>query len=298
MSATELPWKTDLKLNSEEAGLLASKAFDLPCDCVEVLGEGWDYLNFLADEEWVLRFPKRESCDAVLVREKGILDQLSRVSLPVAVPYFEYLGEPGEGYPWHIAAYRYIPGTPLAEIRDSVSFRNIPKSIGKFLAILHQVSTEIELTDPWDLGDGDNWERREFTESLAAYPADTRKKMEAFLDRPYPAKPDLPHVLTHADLNAEHILVDPTTGEVTGIIDWADACTSVRTTDFVGLYYFGGRNYASQAYAAAGIIPNDIEWHWLEHAVIAMCIGQIFYGWNDNKPLLVEQGLERATLFL
>lgn len=33
----------------------------------------------------------------------------------------------------------------------------------------------------------------------------------------------LPHVLTHADLNELNMLVDPATGRITGIVDWAEA---------------------------------------------------------------------------
>ena len=100
MSPIELPWKAEHRLESEEARLLARRAFNLPCNNVEVLGEGWDYINFLADKEWVLRFPKRAHCDKVLVREKNILDQLSRVPLPLAVPYIEHLSGPIDGFPW------------------------------------------------------------------------------------------------------------------------------------------------------------------------------------------------------
>ena len=53
-------------------------------------------------------------------------------------------------------------------------------------------------------------------------PAQHRAAVEAFLGEapPEPA-PDL--VLAHDDLGIEHVLVDPDTHAVTGVIDWTDA---------------------------------------------------------------------------
>ena len=48
-----------------------------------------------------------------------------------------------------------------------------------------------------------------------------------FMARPAPPDPS-PHdlVLAHGDLGAEHVLVDPATWRVTGIIDWSDAAVA------------------------------------------------------------------------
>lgn len=298
MSSNQLPWSAERRLSPAEVAKLARKALDLPCNTVEMLGEGWDYINFLADEQWVLRFPKRANCDTVLVREKSILDRLNGADLAVAIPDIEHLAGPREDFPWHFAAYRYIPGTPLNKVTDDASVKNLPESIGQFLATLHTVSTDVELTDPWDFGDHGDWKRREFEAAIAAYPTHLHKPMKQFLARPGPVEPELPRVLIHADMNAEHILVDPSTGDLTGVIDWADAHTSIRSHDFVGLYYLGGRDYASRVYEAYGSEPNEDEWRWLEYAAISMCIGQIFYGVKGSKPLIAEQGLRKIETFI
>ena len=44
----------------------------------------------------------------------------------------------------------------------------------------------------------------------------------------------------HDDLSPEHILVDPKTGHVTGILDWTDAILGDAARDFVALVAFGG----------------------------------------------------------
>lgn len=294
---SQFPWQAEYRVSTIEARHLAGLAFGLPCKQIEVLGEGWDYLNFLVDETWVLRFPKRSACDTVLIRERQILDLLNGQPLPLAVPNFEHFSDPQENFPWHFAAYPYIAGTPLSS-EGIAAPDNLSDVTGEFLSALHAIGTQTELEDPWPGDDDDEWARREFESSLTAYPSSMRRRVEAFLDRPPPHEPVLPKVLTHADLNAEHILIHPENGTVTGIIDWADAYSSIRTIDFLGLYYLKGRDAVARAYQAYRAKPTEQEWGWLEHAAIGMCIGQIFYGSNDNRPALIQQGLSRLENYL
>lgn len=57
--------------------------------------------------------------------------------------------------------------------------------------------------------------------------ADARAEVDRFLVTPPPrAQPPERLVLTHNDLGAEHVLVDPVTLAVTGIIDWSDAAVA------------------------------------------------------------------------
>jgi aminoglycoside phosphotransferase (APT) family kinase protein len=53
-------------------------------------------------------------------------------------------------------------------------------------------------------------------------PARHRPAIEAFLDMA-PPEPAPVLVFSHNDLGAEHVLVDPESAAVTGVIDWSDA---------------------------------------------------------------------------
>jgi aminoglycoside phosphotransferase (APT) family kinase protein len=48
-----------------------------------------------------------------------------------------------------------------------------------------------------------------------------------------------PDTLAHADLKPEHVLHDPTSGQITAVLDWGDACLSHATFDLaiVGLFF-------------------------------------------------------------
>jgi aminoglycoside phosphotransferase (APT) family kinase protein len=291
---TEFPWRAEHRVDPESAATLGRLAFRLPCKTVELLGEGWDFITYLADRSWVLRFPKRTECDRALIRERNILERLHRFSLPVAVPRFEHFSPARDGFPWHFAGYRYLRGTPLSHIRDEATMRAIAPAIGAFLAALHKDTFEVELPTPRDGGESRaEWASHTFTESVHAYPSDLRKQIKAFLQSPWPVAPDVPQVLAHADLLEDHILVNTTTTQLAGIIDWTDACTTIRSSDFVGLYYAGGRDFTARAYAAYGVEADDGEWQWLHHSAIAIGIEEVYYGYNDEQPSRLAQALER-----
>jgi aminoglycoside phosphotransferase (APT) family kinase protein len=49
----------------------------------------------------------------------------------------------------------------------------------------------------------------------------------------------VPYALAHADLKPEHILHDPTSGQITAVLDWGDACLSQAGFDLavIGLFF-------------------------------------------------------------
>jgi Ser/Thr protein kinase RdoA (MazF antagonist) len=309
----DFPWVAEQRLGPQDAGTLARLAFGLPCRTIEELGEGWDFINYLADDKWVLRFPKRAECDPVLVRERQILESLHELSLPAAVPRFEYFSSSCDTFPWHFAGYPYLKGTSLSHLDDEAIVNAVAPQVGEFLAALHQKHQkqqehqehqehqshiEAEIPSPWDEVLDNSWANREFNQSIAAYPADLCTRLDAYLQNSRPAEPEVPRVLAHADLLEDHILVDPESAKLVGIIDWADACTRIRSADFAGLYYAGGHACAARAYATYEVEPDDDEWRWLQHTAIIIGIGEVHYGHHDNQPQRVARGLTRIDRYL
>ena len=78
-------------------------------------------------------------------------------------------------------------------------------------------------------------------------PAPFRPRIEAFLHE----KPPDPHeiVFSHNDLGIEHVLVDPVTLEVTGVIDFSDAAMVDPAYDFGLVLRDLGPNAAETAFA-------------------------------------------------
>ena len=98
--------------------------------------------------------------------------------------------------------------------------------LAAFLSALHGVAPEVaaEVVRP-DPDPAEAWLEQvgeEYAEVAGDVDADLRAPVEAFLAAaPPPPARDL--VFCHNDVRDDHVMVDPGTGRVTGIIDWGDA---------------------------------------------------------------------------
>jgi aminoglycoside phosphotransferase (APT) family kinase protein len=203
------------------ARLLA--AHGRPAQSVRPLGSGLDHAAFEVDGDLVVRLSSQADPAArgrEVRREAELLRRVAALSpLPVPVPL---LVDPDGGW----LAYRKLPGEPLLGVPDPAAHATtVGAALGALLAVLHAQPPE----DWAGLADDDDtppaaWlgEAREaYAELTGTVPAERRAAVEDFLHAPPP--PAAPHrVLSHNDLGVEHVLVDPATGRVTGIIDWTD----------------------------------------------------------------------------
>jgi aminoglycoside phosphotransferase (APT) family kinase protein len=191
-------------------------------DAVVLLGEGLDNTAYGVDD-LVVRFAKEPDADeraAAVRREARVLAAAARVS-PVPVPE-PVLVLPERG----CLAYRRLAGVPLIGRRPGVDAPAVAAVLADLLAALHAVPVA-DLADVLEVDDEPlvAW-RDEAAEHYAEVrehvPAGSRAAVEAFLAAPPPPAAAGP-VFSHNDLGIEHVLVDPASGAVTGVIDWADA---------------------------------------------------------------------------
>lgn len=100
---------------------------------------------------------------------------------------------------------------------------------------------------------------------------------------------EYPLALNHGDLSEMNILVDPSTGHITGVIDWAEAKVSPFGISLWGLEnVLGSMNQQGWRYHPHHRALRDLFWQTFETA-----IGQIS---NDNKQTI--QIARMAGLFL
>ncbi|MCX0269220.1 phosphotransferase [Nocardia zapadnayensis] len=212
---------------------------DYRIDTVALLGEGEDNLAYEVNGELIVRFAKEPdpgSRAARVTDEAALLAAVANISpLPVPEPCFRV---PEQG----CLAYFELPGRPLIDMpaaRRSARLRPIAAVLGRFLAALHTAPVD-RMADLVDTDDEPNesWlaEATSTYETVAdAVPRAHRAAVEAFLGTTPPAdRYDL--VFSHNDLGMEHVLVEPVSGTVTGVIDWSDAAIVDPAYDF-GLVY-------------------------------------------------------------
>ncbi|MEV0729461.1 phosphotransferase [Polymorphospora sp. NPDC050346] len=197
---------------------------------LEPLGEGEDNVAYEVDGELILRVRKEADPAPATEREARLLATVADLSpLPVPTPLF---AAPELG----CLAYRKVPGVPLLDLPDRLAYAApVAAAIGRLLGALHAVPVErmAEVAEP-DHQPLPDW-LAEAVENHAALagrlPAEHGAAIGAFLAAPPPDGGYVP-VFSHNDLGVEHVLVDPATRTVTGVVDWSDAAIVDPAYDF------------------------------------------------------------------
>jgi aminoglycoside phosphotransferase (APT) family kinase protein len=188
---------------------------------IGALGEGMENTAYLVNDELVLRLSKADDPVATVAREAGLLSILAEFStLRIPVPVFAVEAA---------MAYRKLPGTPVFALPPSWLDRHgtaVAAQLGEFLVALQRIP--LDRVANWARVDADPPEQW-LTEARGSYraaaeriPRRHRPAIEGFLAANPPA-PELRQVFSHNDLGIEHVLVDPVSAAVTGVIDWTDA---------------------------------------------------------------------------
>lgn len=200
------------------------------------LGEGEDHAAWAVDDDLVVRIGAgtADGGPSATRAEASLLAAVARRS-PLAVPA-PVLVLPDEA----CLVYPLIPGVPALalapEERRRIALRSAPL-LGAFLTSLHAL-------DPGDVPDvaTDDAPAEDYREEAAgtleavgdALPAALRPAVGAFVAEPAPG-PSGVAAVCHADLGAEHLLVDPVAGVPTGVIDWGDAAVTDPARDLARL---------------------------------------------------------------
>lgn len=251
---SSLPPHLDPPLSRERASAAIHTCFPGVCtDGLTHLGSGWDFDAFLSTDGWVFRFPRRAECGVTLDTERRLHGLLARI-LPssVAVPAVELEGKPSRAFPYRFGGYRFIRGVAA----DTVAASLLPVTagaIGKALGAIHGVpESDVRAAGVREMDTNDPGRQRWLDERITA--AAALRGIDAVIDRAADWVRDnarRPQAvfrgslrLIHDDLSPEHLLVDPDTGDLVGILDWSDAILGDPARDFAPLVAWYGWSYA------------------------------------------------------
>jgi aminoglycoside phosphotransferase (APT) family kinase protein len=195
------------------------------------LRRGLDHVAHL-DGDLVVRVVQDQRNAGEVEREAALLAVVASISpLPVPRPVRV---DPQRGS----LTYERLPGVPLMDLdgfRRAEAAASVGRELGALLRALHElehggVEALVEIDD-----DGlDSWveeARRNHDAVASAIPALHADAVHRFLVSAPPPR-DTALVFTHNDLGIEHVLVDPETLDVTGVIDWSDAALADPARDF------------------------------------------------------------------
>ncbi len=230
------------------AGLIAAQFPELAGQPVSRFGAGWDNELFGVGEQWILRFPKRAECVPWLLREIEIME-IAGERLGAMMPRFELIGAPSGAFGYPFVGYRRLAGVGADQVPVGAE---LAAEIGAMLAALHRVDVSRVPPVP---GGGEQGSAGDRSGELAGVAPVARSALDGKLvglAEPYlsglVAEPDraAPMRFIHNDMCPDHLIVDPATGRLTGLIDFTDATAGDPVNDFVGLIGVGGYEFIAR----------------------------------------------------
>jgi len=216
--------------------VIAGRVGGLRIDAIEQLGEGWDHVAYLVNEELVFRLPWEllEETEATEVARSAEAEvRLLRTvdgRIPVAVPRPVHVADDGSFF-----GYRYIPGRAVA---DALDLWVDPRRQDALVRLVVEVAVAIEAAVPVEDACATGLEvlgeprhavsGAEAALEAALLPADARPAAEAALasyETLWEEAASRKMATLHADFGLDHWLLDQR-GEIHALIDWSDACVA------------------------------------------------------------------------
>jgi aminoglycoside phosphotransferase (APT) family kinase protein len=170
--------------------------------------------------------------------------------------------------------------------------------LGQFLSALHAipVARMADVVDT-DADPPTAWRRdaaQTYPRVAAHVPGAHRPAVEAFLTAP-PPDDDWALAFSHNDLGIEHVLVDPVTWAVTGIIDWSDAAIADPAYDFGLIYRDLGPRALNAAIASYRTDPSHVDAERLRQRAVfyARCsvVEDLAYGVQTRQRIYVDNSI-------
>jgi aminoglycoside phosphotransferase (APT) family kinase protein len=269
---------------SERARRLVRELSELPARDVEPLGTGTDSAAFRVDSDWVVRFPLTQEARRALRRELALLPELSQ-SLPVAVPRPECVAEVRGQLAF--SAYRLLEGEPLS---DAALAALVPphreRALDELAALLdciHRFPLQRARAAgvSFELYKGayhDTQHRllRELDGILSVDDLDAIARQRSAFECAQRECSSSP-VLLHADIKPAHLLHNPASGALTGLLDWGDLSLGHADFDrailgaFCGLRILEGllqRLDSADSERARASLPFLLTVRWLQDLAI------------------------------
>lgn len=226
---------------------------DLGPLCLKPIAGGEDFHVFMANGQWIFRFPRGRSTDHKLQREQLLLPRIAAAlkSLPIRIPCYQKAGTSSPEFPHSFAGYPLIPGVAADGVApEKLDQRQLTRVLGHTIGRLHLMDAKaLDLTDvPKD----PRTPRRVMAQLRTrvstikqALPPALRRATGSLLSGnvAVPRTYRGPARFLHNDICPDHILVDPENGRFTGLVDFSDVALGDPSLDFANLYSWMGRDF-------------------------------------------------------
>ena len=254
---------------------------------------------------YIFRFGANEESEERLRWEQYLLPKL-QTNLEIALPNFEVICPMDNGRP--LVVYRMIKGESFREkvsrdLSDTSRLR-VAKQLADFLEVLHTFPVEEALSCGVEERSGQ--ERcHEFREGAheIIYPdlSEQERNTCEYWFQEYlrnPAYSSYRPALVHGDLQDRHVLFDPDTESIAGVIDFSDIWIGDPDHDLHYLIEEHGEDFVRvllRYYKHDN--PAGLMWK-SRFFYLLRCLDEIIWGMEDNHQEHVEEGWRDLREFL
>jgi aminoglycoside 2''-phosphotransferase len=273
---------TDRELTAEIVRDVVREQFpELSVATVERLGDGWEHEAYLVDDRVVFRFPRQAGGGDDFEWEEGLHALVSSVIGDiVGIPRITRWGRPSDRFPYPFAGHDVIPGVDANDPR-APSNPALADDIGRVLARLHAIPAEAAVAAGAGTVDEPEANLAAALERVRRWVSEAPEIRRhapsgcTWLDG-VPRAPDPyagPPRFIHGDFQMEHVLVSPTTGRLSGIVDWGGALGDPMW-DFSYVLLHGGWSFFQRALAAYDL---SLDAEFAERTLFSARLGAL--GW-------------------
>jgi aminoglycoside phosphotransferase (APT) family kinase protein len=291
MTTEELLPGTSLITREKAASLIDALFPDVDAAELRYLGSGTLYDAFLTADGWAFRFPRWDWSGDLFEPEATVHKFVAQI-IPsqIRIPRVELLAPPSTQFPYAIAGHRYIPGVGAEELDDEL-LPTFAREIAMLLTALHSTRTPLARAagiHEFFMDEG----RFAWLENGINHVVKLRG-LDPVLDRALDwlktavLTPhfDAPLHLIHGGLESRHVLVDPSTGSLQGVIDWTDTHLGDAARDFVFLVTWKGWQFAEEV---LHLYPRAIDREFrarLRFMAQLLSLMELAYAYAQNQDL-------------
>lgn len=223
-------WDRTINISQATVIDLVQLQLGIKVEDIKLIGEGFDNVAYLINNQIIFRFPRREIAVSLLQTELELLPYIaSKISFNIPNPQF--IGKPSQNYPFPFAGYFKILGSSLCDIANPlIDSKALAKELASWLKELHS----IEIKPDYQYNTEDNWRLdtknrlEKATQTINQYktlyakngfnPPELIEVIQSFRNLKFK---DYKPCHIHGDLYYKHIMVDENL-QATGLIDWGD----------------------------------------------------------------------------
>jgi len=284
---SEFESEIDIPLSATKVARIIEENSELRLSSVKKLGEGLEFLSFLINETWVIRFPKHVSEELNPVAEKEFSQKLK---LSTTIPGIKFIWNHPWGYPETISGYEYLPGISLEHFRAAeVDQDCLGRQLGTVLKELHTMSGVVVTKDSDPLASLRTWvedlDKHLSRTSHNPLSPSQRTTIRSYFDHYKFDLPSSESVLIHGDLGADHILLNEQK-RLSGILDWSNHTRGNRYRDFVGIWRWGGDAFCERVLFHYPIQPSLTEMAFVRVMGLVNCVSRVILVFEQQSDTL------------